>query len=85
MFQLQHSTHQTNTYSYISQRKVYSDVSGGKLLQNNGGHFTDVTKTTGIISSQLGYGLGLAISDLTRMGMMIFLWETIFMKVIITI
>src|SRR6478752_8070873 len=47
MFQLQHSTHQTNTYSYISQRKVYSEVSGGKLMQNNGGHFTDVTKTSG--------------------------------------
>jgi enediyne biosynthesis protein E4 len=26
MFQLQHSTHQTNTYSYISQRKIYSEV-----------------------------------------------------------
>jgi enediyne biosynthesis protein E4 len=41
---------------------------GDKLYRNDGDHFTDVTKTSGIISNALGYGLGLAISDLNKDG-----------------
>lgn len=68
MFQLQHSTHQTSTYGYITQRAIYSDVSGGKLYRNDGNHFTNVTKNSGIIASRLGYGLGLAVADINQDG-----------------
>ena len=68
MFQLQHSTHQTDAYGSITLRDKYSEVSGGKLYRNDGGHFTDVTKGSGIISSALGYGLGVAVADMNHDG-----------------
>ncbi len=68
MFQLQHSTHQTNSYGNSSLREKYSEISGGKLYRNDGTYFTNVTLTSGIISSALGYGLGIAVADLNHDG-----------------
>jgi hypothetical protein len=68
MFLLQHSIHQTSNYGDTSARHLYSEVSGGKLYRNDGDHFTDVTKGSGIISSPLGYGLGVAVADLNNDG-----------------
>ena len=69
-FQLQHSIHQTDVYGDTALRRKYSAVSGGKLLKNEGDHFTDITRTSGIISSALGYGLGVAVADFNNDG-----WE----------
>jgi hypothetical protein len=41
---------------------------GDKLFRNDGDLFTDVTKGSGIISNGLGYGLGVAISDINKDG-----------------
>ena len=68
LFQLQHSTHQTDSYGTSALREKYSDVNGGKLYRNDGNHFTDITKGSGIISSALGYGLGVGVSDLNHDG-----------------
>ena len=68
MFLLQHSVHQTSSYGDTSGRSKYSPVSGGKLFRNDGDHFTDVTKNSGIISSPLGYGLGVGVADLNHDG-----------------
>jgi hypothetical protein len=68
MFLLQHSTHQTDAYGPTSLRDKYSPESGGKLYRNDGDHFTDVTKGSGIYSSALGYGLGVAVADLNHDG-----------------
>ncbi len=68
MFLLQHSIHQTDNYGDTSIRKKYSLISGGKLFRNDGNHFTDVTKESGIISSSLGYGLGVGVADLNNDG-----------------
>ncbi|ULQ53256.1 VCBS repeat-containing protein [Flavihumibacter fluvii] len=68
MFQLQHSTHQTDSYGTSTLRDKYSEVSGGKLFRNDGQRFTNVTKGSGIISSALGYGLGVAVADLNHDG-----------------
>jgi len=68
LFQLQHSIHQTDTYGDTSLRSKYSDVSGGKLFRNDNNHFTNVTIGSGIYSSALGYGLGVAVGDFNNDG-----------------
>jgi len=68
MFLLQHSIHQTDNYGDTSLRRKYSAVSGGKLFRNDGNHFTDVTPGSGIISSSLGYGLGVGVGDFNQDG-----------------
>ncbi|HEX3934772.1 MAG TPA: CRTAC1 family protein, partial [Puia sp.] len=68
LFVLQHSTHQTDAYGPTSLREKYSPESGGKLYRNDGGHFTDVTRESGIYSSALGYGLGVGVADLNNDG-----------------
>jgi hypothetical protein len=73
MFLLQHSIHQTDTYGDTALRRKYSDISGGKLYRNDSTHFTDVTKDSGIISSALGYGLGVAVADFDHDG-----WDDIY-------
>ncbi len=40
------------------------DEGGDKLMRNDGGIFTDVTTEAGIYSSDIGFGLGVAISDI---------------------
>ena len=49
-------------------RKNNDPYAGDKLFRNDGDHFTDVTSTSGLISNALGYGLGVAISDLNKDG-----------------
>ena len=84
MFLLQHSIHRTETYGDTSLRSTYSDISGNKLFRNDGpvvapltgvrnGGFTNITKGSGLLSSALGYGLGVAISDFNNDG-----WEDIY-------
>jgi enediyne biosynthesis protein E4 len=47
-------------------RKVREQVSPGghKLMRNDGNTFTDVTTEAGIYSSEIAFGLGVAVSDL---------------------
>lgn len=48
---------------YKKMREIPS-TGGNKLMRNDGGHFTDVTESAGIFSSEIGFGLGVAVSDL---------------------
>lgn len=41
---------------------------GDRLYRNDNNLFTDVTAASGIISNPLGYGLGVAVSDLNNDG-----------------
>lgn len=45
-------------------REQANDIGGDKLMRNDGDVFTDVTLEAGIYSSDIGFGLGVAISDL---------------------
>jgi hypothetical protein len=70
MFLLNHSVHQNGTFA---PRKTflgtYHHVSGDRIYTNNANHtFSDVTKETGINSSAIGYGLGIAIADINLDG-----------------
>lgn len=59
-----------------SNRHRYDSMSGDRLYRNDlstGGTFTDVSASAGIYQSNLGYGLGLGISDINNDG-----WEDIY-------
>ena len=69
MFLLNHSIHQNGNYlprnNFLG---TYSPLSGDRIYRNDGGHFIDVTKQTGINSSAISYGLGIAASDINLDG-----------------
>lgn len=61
-----------NTLNYANKRELRSEdwpvadfLKGGgdKLLRNDNGRFTDVSKEAGIYGSLIGFGLGVTISD----------------------
>jgi hypothetical protein len=69
MYQLKHSVHASGTFG---QKKTFDGtehpLSGDKLLRNDGGKYTDVTKSAGINSTVIGYGLGIATGDVNLDG-----------------
>jgi hypothetical protein len=61
-----------NTLDYSNNRELYAKdwpvkdfLKGGgdKLLRNDGGKFTDVSKQSGIYGSLIGFGLGVTVGD----------------------
>lgn len=69
MFQLNHSLHQNGTFGKRTGLKdAPHPLAGDRLLRNDNGKFTDVTQSAGIISSVVGYGLGVAAGDLNADG-----------------
>jgi hypothetical protein len=75
MYLLKHSVHSTGTYTDSAVRRIHSPESGDQLFRNDSGHFTDVTQQSGIYSSAVGYGLGLAVADLDNDG-----WEDLYIS-----
>lgn len=69
MFLLNHSVHENGTFR---PRKdfagTYHPLSGDRIYRNDGGVFTNVTPQTGINSTAIGYGLGIALGDLNLDG-----------------
>ena len=68
MFLLNHSLHQNGTFG---PRRTFDEIhptSGDKLFRNDGGKFVDVTREAGILSTVIGYGLGIATSDINMDG-----------------
>ncbi len=70
MYLLNHLPHQNGTYGRRDEMlHTYSPLSGDRLYRNDGNnHFTDVTKSSGINSSVLGYGLGIVAADINLDG-----------------
>ncbi len=69
MYLLNHSIHQSSSFAPRKNfSDTYSTLSGDRLFRNEGSHFTDVTKQSKINSSEIGYGLGIAVSDINLDG-----------------
>jgi hypothetical protein len=68
MFQLNHSLHENGTFGQRHRFDSNHDLSGDKLMRNDNGIFTDVTMSSGILSTVIGYGLGIATSDFNHDG-----------------
>ncbi len=73
---LNHSVHSTRSLGDVSQRFRNDSIAGDKLFRNNlidngkkgKPKFTEVTSSTGILHSAIGYGLGVGVSDLNLDG-----------------
>lgn len=69
MYLLNHSVHANGT---MGRRSDFLDkqhpLSGDRFYKNENGIFVDHTKEAGIYSNQLGYGLGIAVSDINLDG-----------------
>lgn len=68
MYLLNHSVHTSRSYGRVNLRQESDGLAGDRLYKNNQGIFIDVTASSGIYNSQIGYGLGLAISDVNLDG-----------------
>ena len=72
MYLLNHSVHTSRSYGSVSLRNEKDSLAGDRLFRNdewNGKRFfTDVTSQAGIYTSQIGYGLGVNISDINNDG-----------------
>jgi hypothetical protein len=69
MFLLNHSVHQNGSFGPRNDfLGTYSLLSGDRIYRNDGKSFTDVTRESGINSSAISYGLGVAASDINLDG-----------------
>ena len=69
IFLLNHSVHENGTFRARNEfMGTFHPTTGSRLFRNDGNVFTDVTKECGINSSAIGYGLGIAVSDINLDG-----------------
>jgi len=67
VYLLNSSVHQA-TAGRSRQRQAKSELAGDRLYRNDEGTFREVTEQAGLYSSRLGYGLGVAATDLDGNG-----------------
>ena len=68
LYLLNHAVHTQESFVRSWRRTIDAPRAGDRLYRNDGDFFVNVTSEAGIFSSQLGYGLGLAISDINQDG-----------------
>jgi enediyne biosynthesis protein E4 len=60
---------------YSDARKLIHPYAGDKLFRNDDGKFVEVTQQAGILSNALGFGLGVAVSDVNKDG-----WQDLYVS-----
>ncbi len=68
VYLLNHSVHANYTLADMALRYAPDDRSGDRLMRNDNGIYTDVTKEAGILNGTLGYGLSVSIADFNTDG-----------------
>jgi hypothetical protein len=68
MFLLNHNIKKIDNMELARYKDQTDDLASNKLFRNDNGHFTDVSKTAGIIQNPLTFGLGVAIADINKDG-----------------
>jgi hypothetical protein len=68
MFLLNHNIKKIDNMELARYKNETDQLASNKLYQNNGGHFTDVSKTAGIVQNPLTFGLGIAVADINKDG-----------------
>ena len=68
LYLLNHSVHPNSSYGRAAIRNIYDTINGDRFYRNTNGIFEDYTKNAGILSSKIGYGLGISVSDLNEDG-----------------
>jgi hypothetical protein len=73
MFLLNHNIKKLDNMELARYKSETDELASNKLFRNDNGHFTDVSKTAGIVQNPLTFGLGVAIADLNKDG-----WQDIY-------
>ncbi|MDN3686763.1 VCBS repeat-containing protein [Cyclobacterium jeungdonense] len=68
MYLLNHNTQVINEIDFDAKRKDRNPYAGDKLFRNDAGIFTDVSEQAGIKGNSMGFGLGVAVSDVSGDG-----------------
>ncbi|RYE99335.1 MAG: VCBS repeat-containing protein, partial [Oxalobacteraceae bacterium] len=69
VFILNHSNHTFNPLLNTRRLRATPDMHfGNRLLRNDNGRFTDVTKAEGILNNSINFGLGVGVGDLNNDG-----------------
>ncbi len=68
LYLMNHSVNPNRSYGKGNKREQVDRMSGDILFRNDNGSFVDVSKEAGIFQGSIGYGLGLAISDIDNDG-----------------
>lgn len=69
MFLLNHSVnHDGNFIPRKNFENTYDSLAGDQFYRNDNGHYSNITRQCGINSTKIGYGLGIAVSDINMDG-----------------
>ena len=68
LFVLNHNNKNLRNFDASFVKKMVDADAGDRLYRNDNNVFTDITIAAGIISNPLGYGLGVAVSDINNDG-----------------
>ena len=68
LFLLNHSAYPNRTYGKGAKRNQVDAYSGDRLYRNEHGKFVDVSSEAKIFQGEIGYGLGIGVSDINNDG-----------------
>ncbi|MGQ0561797.1 MAG: VCBS repeat-containing protein [Gemmatimonadota bacterium] len=68
LYVVNNSFRPVSSFGLRNTRHIRSQNGGHRLYHNDGGRFVDVSEKAGIFGSEIGFGLGVAISDVNRDG-----------------